>query len=141
MRKLLPLWLYFGLALILLLHCGSSSGHNPSANLPKENPSLATDIQSIFTRSCARSGCHDATGSQAGLILAVGQSHANLVNVPCILEPPTLRVKTGDAVHSYLVIKLEGRQSMGRSMPKIGSITGTELQNIKNWISKGAQNN
>ena len=45
------------------------------------------------------------------------------------------------AYNSYLVIKLEGRQTIGVKMPLGGSLDAVRLQNIKNWINKGANNN
>ena len=47
----------------------------------------------------------------------------------------------GDAANSYIVIKLEGRQTVGAKMPLGGSLDAISLQNIKNWINKGAKNN
>jgi hypothetical protein len=44
-------------------------------------------------------------------------------------------------MNSYLVIKLEGRQTVGTRMPQAGSLPTNALQNIKNWIDKGAKDN
>jgi len=38
-------------------------------------------------------------------------------------------------------MKLEGRQTVGTKMPQGGSLASNSLQNIKNWINKGAKNN
>jgi hypothetical protein len=119
---------------------GSSSSNPPTDPTPKDNPSFASDIQPIFSASCTLSSCHNST-AQAGLNLSSGQAFANIVNVACTSEPPKLRVKPADPANSYIVIKLEGRQTAGAKMPLAGSISGTDLQNIKNWITKGAGNN
>ncbi len=123
---------------------GCSSKSNPDGgggDTVKPNPSFANDIQPIFSSGCALSSCHNSASAQAGLILAQGQAYANLVNVNSTQVPARMRVLPSDADNSYIVIKLEGRQTIGARMPLSGSITNTQLQNIKNWINNGAQNN
>jgi hypothetical protein len=40
------------------------------------------------------------------------------------------------------VIKVEGRQSVGASMPQTGSpLDSIDLTNLRNWIDQGALNN
>lgn len=69
-------------------------------------------------------------------------SYANLVNVSSTGEPTLVRVLPNDANNSYLVIKLEGRQSSGGRMPLGGArLSAADLADIKNWINAGAQNN
>jgi hypothetical protein len=67
-------------------------------------------------------------------------AYSNLVNVA---SPATgeIRVIPGNANDSYLVKKLEGRQSAGDRMPQGGTIDATDLANVKNWINQGAKNN
>jgi hypothetical protein len=77
----------------------------------------------------------------AGLNLQSGASFASLVNVTATREP-IVRVIPGNADGSYLIVKLEGRQSVGSRMPLGGQpLNDTDLTNIKNWINRGAQNN
>ena len=135
------------LALGLLAGASCKSG-SPTAPTPpvdntavKDDPSFAADIQSIFSNSCALSGCHGASAA-GGLILIQGQSYANLVNVKSGGEPDKVRAIPNDATNSYIVIKVEGRQSVGSKMPLSGTaLSANQIQNIKNWISKGAKNN
>jgi hypothetical protein len=107
----------------------------------KADPSFANDIQEIFDRrGCSNATCHGAVRAGANLDLQAAVSYANLVNVASTSEPGT-RVIPGNADASYLVIKLEGRQSVGSSMPIGGAaLDETDLTNIKNWINRGAQN-
>lgn len=113
----------------------------PSTDPPlKNDPSFSGDIQPIFTASCALSACH-GTAAQAGLSLNQGSAYGNLVNVVSTSEPPKKRVLPGDAENSYIVIKLEGRQTVGAQMPQGASLRSNSLQNIKNWINMGAKNN
>ena len=125
----------------------STSDSNPTAppagggRQVEANPSFNNIIQEIFDRrGCSGSSCHGVARSGA-LDLRVGNAHGNLVNIQALLEP-ILRVIPGDADGSYLVIKLEGRQSAGSAMPRVGSpLDVIDLTNIKNWINQGAQNN
>jgi len=128
--------------LIFFMGCSSSkSDGGDGGDTVKPNPSFANDIQPIFSSSCALSSCHNSGSAQAGLNLTQGQAYANLVNVNSTQVPGLMRVLPSDADNSYIVIKLEGRQTVGGRMPLSGSITNTQLQNIKNWINNGAQNN
>ncbi len=107
----------------------------------KEDPSFAADIQAIFNAACVGTGCHNATAS-AGLNLSQGQAYDNLVNVDSTNEPIFKRVLPNDAQNSYLVIKIEGRQGIGSRMPlNRTALTNVQIQNIKNWINKGANRN
>jgi hypothetical protein len=143
MSKKILYVLIIGLAVILTYNCKSSGGGgNGGGNNggPVDNPSFSQHIQTIFTNSCATSGCHNATAS-AGMNLTQGQAYGNIVNVPSTSEPNFMRVLPSDADNSYIIIKLEGRQNVGSKMPLAGSITSSQLQTIKNWINNGAQNN
>jgi hypothetical protein len=140
-------------SLVLAVACGDSSSPTSSSspmtstptgtNSPtvKDNPSFATDIQPIFERNgCTNGACHGAAIS-AGLDLRSGASYRNLVNVQATSEP-IARVIPGNADGSYLIIKLEGRQTVGSRMPLGGrALDTTDLTNIKNWINRGAGNN
>ena len=55
-------------------------------------------------------------------------------------EPSFLRVEPGDPDNSYVIIKLEGRQSVGARMP-LGApfLDNIDLTNIRNWNSQGAR--
>jgi hypothetical protein len=119
---------------------GGGTG-NTDTRVIKAQPSFANDIQEIFNRrGCTSSSCH-GTSQQAGLDLRSGSSYGNLVNVDATQESK-LRVRPGNANDSYLVIKLEGRQTAGARMPIGGSaLDNIDLTNIKNWINNGAENN
>jgi hypothetical protein len=105
------------------------------------DPSFATVIQEIFNRKgCASSSCH-GSAQQAGLRLSSGISYSNLVNVVST-QSTALRVIPGNANGSYLVIKVEGRQTVGDRMPIGGAVLDNiDLTNLKNWINEGAKNN
>jgi hypothetical protein len=96
----------------VLYYCGSNSSTNTEPPpTVKEDPSFSSDIQSIFSNNCISSGCHNAGASN-------------------------------DATNSHIVIKLEGRQTNGGRMPLGGTaLHANTIQNIKNWINRGAKNN
>lgn len=130
---------------VFLYQCGSSSNPNspstPETETPIQNPSFAQDIQPIFNNSCAVSGCHNTT-AEAGLNLSQGVAYANIVNVDSTQVPSKKRVLPNDAQNSYLVEKIEDRQSVGSRMPlNQNALSGTQIQNIRNWINQGAQDN
>jgi hypothetical protein len=129
------------LAVIFLSQCNSdsSTGTEPPPAV-KDDPSFAADIQSIFNNNCISSGCHNA-GAAGGVVLLQGQSYVNLTNVASTQEPAKTRVIPGDSTDSYIVIKLEGRQTNGSRMPLGGVLNSNSIQNIKNWIDKGAKDN
>jgi len=132
------LFVFAGMA--VLATCKSSS--SPDEVTPvKDDPSFAADIQPVFNNTCTAVSCHGGAAGQAGLVLLSGQAYNNLVNVTSSQEPPKKRVLPGDATNSYIVVKLEGSQTVGTRMPQTGSLPANALQNIKNWINKGAKDN
>ena len=147
-------------AVVVLSAClaacgGSDSPSDPGGNdnngggsgdirVIKSNPSFATDIQEIFTRiGCTAMGCHgDGTGAGMTLGSNAGANYGVLVGVPSTSEPSFNRVTPNDATNSYIVIKLEGRQSVGARMPfGLSPLDNIDMTNIRNWINGGAPNN
>jgi len=126
-----------GLIIILALAaCQGLSTAPAVSDTVKATPSFASDIQPIFNASCT--GCH---GTSGGLDLTSGRSYAALVNVRANGDPTKFRVAPEDATNSYLVMALENRATNSGKMPPSGSLTGNQIQNIKNWINTGAANN
>jgi hypothetical protein len=105
----------------------------------KEHPHYKADILPVFQNNCTLSGCHDAAGT-AGLILLPEEAYSDLVGVKSLNEPEFIRVEPGDAENSYLIIKMEDRQSVGAHMPRgSGPLSDETIQTIKNWIDQGAE--
>jgi hypothetical protein len=139
-------------ALILLAACGGGDGgpmdpggdpggSNGETRTVKADPSFANDIWEILTRrGCSSGTCHG--GGQGDLTMtSASGAYAALVDVTSMASGETL-VIPGNADDSYLVKKLEGRQSVGARMPLNGAaLDNTDLSNIRNWISQGAKNN
>ena len=144
MRKLSLHWLLALFVTSGLAGCGSegpTSSSTTDTRTIEANPSFSMTIQEIFNRrSCSSSSCH-GTAQMAGLDLRSGASYGSLVGVRATSEP-IVRVLPFDPDGSYLVMKLEGRQSVGGRMPQTGApLDSIDLTNIRNWISQGALNN
>ena len=109
----------------------------------------------IFNESCAVSGCHDSQSHQNSLILEVGASYTNLVNVGpfngSAFAAGWKRVTPADSSTSYLYHKVTGDlpdSSYGVRMPhkqpvnagpKAGrKLNSTLIDVIQLWIDAGA---
>lgn len=99
--------------------------------------------QTIFSPSCATSGCHDAAAAAAGLVLADGEAYAALVGVPSSQIFLRLRVDPGKPDDSYLVQKIRGSSAInGGRMPLGGPfLSPSEIAGIVEWIENGAAEN
>ena len=109
-----------------------------------QRPSFFEDIQELFVRKgCTLSGCHG--DGQGGFFLLPHsfQNYANIVNVRALQEAEFLLVEPFDATNSYLIIRLEDRQSPGLlRMPPSGPLLDSiDLTNLRNWINNGAPDN
>jgi hypothetical protein len=108
----------------------------------RERPSFALDIQEIFLRGgCTAAGCHAAAEPRGGLVLVPGRSHTALVRVRAQSEN-FLLVDPASPTSSYLMMRLEGRQTVGNRMP-LGQtpLDSIDMGNLRNWILTGAENN
>jgi hypothetical protein len=106
-------------------------------------PSLTTQVQPIFTKSCTGAGCHSGVSPAQGLDLSSGKSYANLVNVASGECPATKRVLPSTPTMSYLVWKLQGTGPcfFGTRMPKGQPLAAADINTISAWVAAGAPNN
>jgi hypothetical protein len=133
---------------LFLAACGSDGPTEPLVDDPvetrvvKADPSFAGDVVEIFARrGCTAGSCHGNGAGGLTLTSSAAVSYGNLVNVASTGTSEIL-VIPGNADDSYLVKKLEGRQTAGQQMPRGGAaLDGIDLPNIKNWINQGAKNN
>jgi len=121
---------------------GGNGTPDPGGRVILVSPSLQTNIQEIFDRrGCSGSLCHGAARS-ADLDLRSGSAFASLVNVVAFSDANFQRVTPNDAQNSYLVMKLEGRQTVGVRMPLgLAPLDAIDLTNVRNWINTGALDN
>ena len=104
-----------------------------------------TQLQTtVFGPIC--SGCHSGVGATlpgSQNLTSAANSFAALVNVASSEVPALKKVKPNDPDNSYLVQKVEGAAGIvGSQMPKGGPpLSQAQIDQIKSWISAGAQNN
>jgi len=106
-----------------------------------------TQLQNqVFTPLC--SGCHNGSQPAGGSLpgsqdLRAGHTFSNIVNVASIEQPALMRVKPNNPDNSYLIHKVEGAPGIaGAQMPFGGPpLSQDTINQIRSWISSGAQNN
>lgn len=144
---LIPVIFLLGLTLVSCSNSTSSyggggstdntyNGGNGGGNDIGTEPTF-TNIQQIFQRSCAGSGCHvGETTSGVSLddyqsvIESVGDQYGEKIISP------------GNPGSSPLVDKIESNPQNGVRMPNGGSpLSDDRISQIREWISNGAQNN
>lgn len=94
---------------------------------------------------CSNDLCHGSS-TQGGLDLRAGNSYANLVGVPSLIDPTTLRVFPGDDDRSLLYTKIANKTLTvdppaipGSPMPANPStVTEDMLNALRLWIRGGA---
>ena len=114
-----------------------------SLNVPASSSALDEIQESVFSASCAFSGCHSGPSGDtlpSGMDLTdADASFASLVGVSSLQMPEVLRVMAGDPDNSYLIQKLEGTAAKGERMPFGGSpLDQAVINNIRRWIADGA---
>ena len=144
----------FALTSILFACGGGQGGTGPGSDNPGygsddrtarqilSNPAFTANIQEIFDRrGCSASSCHGSALS-ANMDLRSSAAFASIVDVAAFSDGAFQRVTPNDAQNSYLVMKLEGRQTVGARMPLGGAVLDNiDITNIRNWINSGAPNN
>ena len=111
---------------------------------PPPSTTLAQLQSSIFTPIC--SGCHSGVGGAlpgSMNLSSAAASFAALVNVASVEQASVLRVAPNNPDASYLVRKLEGSPGItGGRMPLGGPfLDQPTIDQVRSWISAGAQNN
>lgn len=106
-------------------------------------PTLATNVQPIFTAACTNAGCHAGEFPERNLSLENGDSAAGLAQ-KALASPKTARVKPGSLKKSYLARTLLGVNAvqMPEGCPddptKDVCLTPAEIYTILAWIQAGA---
>jgi hypothetical protein len=111
------------------------------------HPTLARDVQPIFTELCTYSGCHSGPVPQGNLSLEDGQSLASLVNQKSTSSFKLVRVKPGNLKKSFLAQRVLGLGNLPRMpsacpdvvAPVTRCLTDQEIYVILAWIQAGAQ--
>ena len=132
------------LSVVLLLMIAVGCEHAPPLAADGGNEATLTNIQqTIFTTSCAVSGCHAGPRPQQLMDLSAGQAFANLVGVPSRERPTLDRVVPGVPDASYLVWKIEGRPEITGARMPLGRppLSAAQIALIRQWIAEGALDN
>ena len=120
---------------------GAIRGQITTAAAPAA-PTLTQLQTSVFSRCTS---CHNGTGTSlpGSMNLTAGNTYASIVNVASVEQPSLKRVAPNDPTNSYVVQKLEGAATItGVRMPFGGPfLDQATIDQVKAWISAGAQNN
>jgi hypothetical protein len=119
--------------------------------------SLAWIEANVFAKSCAFSGCHNATNTAVGRIdlKNPGMSHADLVDIDSALETGKKLVVAGQPKQSYLLMMIQQfpptdmeptpasppPDDIGFMPQNAPAICCQKIDAIERWIMEGAQNN
>ena len=106
---------------------------------PAPGARFDTDIQPIFTQSCAISGCH-APPVREQLDLRPGSAYDHIVGVPSLQRPALQRIHPGLPDSSYLLLKLSDCACFaGLRMPAGGPmLPAADRQRLRDWTLAGA---
>ena len=128
--------------LLVLASCGGDGVLDPGTRPPDGNAPTLTSLQSsIFTPQCALPGCHAAPFPEQGMDLAAGNVYVYTVGVDSVELSPYKRIAPGNAVDSYLYMKIAGDpRIIGDRMPLGGLLTAAEIEAVRAWIDAGAKN-
>lgn len=131
---------------LLIMSCSSSGGTDPYSDDPNDDdnnnnnnqigmePTFA-NVQMIFTQNCGN--CH--IGSRENGVRL--DSYENVINSVGD-QYGTEVVQPGDADASPLVDKIEPNPEFGSRMPEDGPFLSSDrINQIKEWINQGAENN
>ena len=118
---------------------GGGMGPPPPIPPPPDFGPVFSEIQaSVFTPTCATSGCHSGANAPLGLRLDATSSFGLLVGVSSGQTPAVLRVAPGDPDNSYLIQKLEGTAAGGRMPLNATPLTQAQINVVRQWITDGA---
>ncbi|WP_147443521.1 IPT/TIG domain-containing protein [Corallococcus sicarius] len=105
---------------------------------------LATDVQPLFTATCATSGCHATASTPVNL--TPGNTYNELVGVPTSSKGcgQRLRVQACGPLRgqSFLIDKILATNSSpacsGGAMPKGSPLSAAQKQAVIDWVAQGA---
>ena len=119
------------MVLALLIAGSEDKGGSGVAELTFE------EVDAVLVQSCGFSSCHG--GAAGGLTLDGEDDHAALVGVASTAQTGATLVVSGDADGSYLIEKMEGGSSIiGDPMPPSGLLDQATIDQIRDWIDRGA---
>jgi hypothetical protein len=95
----------------------------------------------VFATSCV-DGCHSATVGAGNLFLEGDRAYDSIVNGSCDDEDAQaaglVRITAGQPIESFFYLKMVNPEGMGEIMPPSGMLDDEVLDNIEEWILRGA---
>ena len=95
----------------------------------------------VFAVSCV-DGCHSATVGAGNLFLEGDRDYDSIVNGNCDDEDAQaaglVRITPGQPIESFFFLKMVNPDGMGEIMPPSGMMDDEVLDNIEEWILRGA---
>ena len=95
----------------------------------------------VFAVSCV-DGCHSATVGAGNLFLEGDRAYDSIVNGNCDDEDAQaaglVRITPGQPIESFFFLKMVNPDGMGEIMPPSGMMDDEVLDNIEEWILRGA---
>ncbi len=132
---------------VIITNPGPGGGASNAAifGIASQKSTLASNVQTVFTASCATANCH-VTGGTSPMSLASGAAYGSLVGVPstllgCGAELMVLACGPQRS-QSTLIDKILSTSTDpacdGVPMPKGQPLTKTDKQTIIDWVAQGA---
>ena len=126
-------WMFAAGLMGLITGCGDK-GDTGGAEL------TFTQVDETLVQSCGFSSCHGEAG-EGGLTLDGAADYDNIVGVESVAVAGAILVVAGDADGSYLIQKMEGASGIeGDIMPPSGMLDQGTIDQIRDWIDRGAPN-
>jgi hypothetical protein len=108
------------------------TGDTSEIVFPASNVSYGGQVQPLFDRGCAFSGCHAGDTPPLGLNL---ESYQNaLSSDPGVILPR-------DTTNSRIMWRIEGTHGVRQEPPNRAPLTPNQIKGIGTWIMEGAKNN
>jgi hypothetical protein len=101
---------------------------------PDSNVSFGLQVQPLFTRGCAFSGCHGAD--------RYTEDGYSLDSYEHLMFGTRAVVFRGDPDHSLLIQAVEAANQVPRMPPAdFKQLTDNQKRGLRKWVAEGAQNN
>jgi hypothetical protein len=118
------------------------AGFNLTACTSDYDPSTFDAIYNdVFATSCI-DGCHSATVGAGNLFLEGDRTYDSIVNGSCDDEDAQaagmVRITPGQPIESFFYLKMVNPDGMGDIMPPSGMLDDEMLDNLEEWILRGA---
>ena len=104
--------------------------------------STAHRVAILFATTCAggpEAHCHGGGNYAGGLSLVLTPDGGDVIGVPSLEDPTTLRVRPGDPAHSYVERKVMENGSVDGGRMPLGEAYDPRIEAlVRAWIAEGA---